>query len=72
MLNQIEDMVIRKMVEQLNSHGINISAETLKNALSNSPQLISQLETILTTTPNTQEKIAKITALLESLGTSPK
>lgn len=72
MLNQIEDMVIAKMVEQLNNHGINISADTLKNALSNSPQLISQLETILKTTPNTQDRIVKITTLLESVGAPPQ
>jgi|GEM_PF-4031058 len=64
MFNQIEGMIIGKLVQQLNSHGINVDEETVKKAITNSPQIVAQIQEILAT-PNTQDKIAKITALLQ-------
>lgn len=68
MLSQFEDLMISKLVEQLNSHGINVSPDTIKKALTDSPQIAVQIETILTTTPNTKDKIIQITTLLSSYG----
>lgn len=68
MLNQFEDIIVNKIVEQLNSHGINVAADTIKKALANSPQIAMQIETILTTSSNTKDKIEKITTLLISYG----
>lgn len=65
MLNQFEDMVIGKLVQQLNSHGINIDGDTIKKAIANSPQIVTQIEAILAT-PGTEDKITKITALIQS------
>lgn len=70
MLNQFEDVIIGKIVQQLNSHGINVQAETVKKALSDSPQIAVQIETILTTSSSTQEKLSKISTLLSSYGTT--
>jgi hypothetical protein len=63
MLNKVEDMVIDKLVQQLNSHGINIDEATIKKAIENSPQIVAQIEVILAT-PGTADKIAKIKTLL--------
>jgi hypothetical protein len=68
MLNQFEDMIVGKIVEQLQNHGINVSADTIKKALADSPTIAVQIETILTTTPNTQDKIMQISTLLSDYG----
>lgn len=63
MLSQFEDMILNTLVEKLNSHGLNLNAETVKKAVANSPQIVQQIEEILLTS-NSQEKLAKITALI--------
>ncbi len=65
MLNKFEDMIIGKMVQQLNDHGINIDSDTIKKAIANSPQIVGQIEAILAT-PGAQDKISKINELLHS------
>lgn len=69
MFNQIEGVIVTKLVQQLNSHGINVSEETVKQAIANSPQIVAQVEAILAT-PGTQDKVAKITALIKSASTT--
>lgn len=63
MLNQFEDMLLNNLVQKLNSHGLNISADTIKKAIANSPQIVQQIEGILLS-GTTQEKLNKITALI--------
>ncbi len=64
MLSQFEDMIIAKLVEQLNSRGVNIDAATVKRAITNSPDVIQQVQSILSA-PTSQEKLDKITTLLK-------
>lgn len=64
MLGQFEDMIIEKLVQQLNSHGITISAETVKKAVANSPQVVAQIQGILMAT-SSEDRLEKVKALLQ-------
>lgn len=63
MLNQFEDMVLNTFVQKLNSHGVNIDAETVKKAIANSPAIIGQVEEILMS--NSQDRLTKIVNLIK-------
>ena len=63
MLNQFEDMIINTLVQKLNTHGIDIDANTVKKAIMNSPQVVQQIESILLES-NSQEKLEKIKTLI--------
>lgn len=62
MLNQFEDMIIDNLVTKLNAKGVNVDADTVKRALENSPQLVVQIEGILTS--NSQDRVQKVIALI--------
>jgi hypothetical protein len=75
MLNQFEDMIINQFVSKLQEHGLSLDATTVKQAISNSPQIVQQIEAILIDS-SSQDKLAKITGLLsqaagKSSGTPP-
>lgn len=63
MLNQFEDMLLNPLLKKLNEHGVNIDAETIKRAVANSPQVVSQIETALLQ-GTSEEKVQKIIAIL--------
>lgn len=63
MFEQFENMLLNPLVEKLNAHGIKIDAETIKKAVANSPQIVTQIEAILMSS-NSQEKLEKIKALI--------
>ena len=63
MLNQFEDMIINTLVQKLNSHGINLDAETVKKAVANSPQVIAQVEAILLAS-SSEDRLEKIKTLI--------
>lgn len=63
MLNQFEDMLINPLIKKLNEHGVNIDADTVKRAVSNSPQVVAQIEAALLS-GTSQEKFQKIMAIL--------
>lgn len=64
MLGQFEDMIVNKLVQQLNKQGLNVDAETIKRAVANSPQIVQQIEGILLASTS-QDRLAKITALIK-------
>jgi len=63
MFSQFEDMLLAPLVKKLNEHGVNVDAETIKHAVSNSPQVVAQIEAVLLT-GTTQEKAQKVLAIL--------
>lgn len=70
MLGQVEELVINKLVEKLNAHGLKITAEDVKTAVANSPQIVQQIESILLSS-NTDEKLEKIKTLIaQAAGTA--
>ena len=62
MFNQIEDMLLNTFIEKLNAHGVKIDAQTVKNAIAKSPQIVVQVEQIMMS--NSQDRMEKIVALL--------
>ncbi len=43
MFSQFEDIMLAPLVKKLNEHGVNVDAETIKRAVSNSPQIVAQI-----------------------------
>ena len=70
MLNEIQDMLINTLVEKLNSHGFNVNPDTLKKAVANSPQIIQEIQSILSAS-SSEDRSAKINALLSRISDKP-
>ncbi len=63
MLNQFENMLLAPLIEKLNSHGIKVDEDMIKKAVSNSPQIVEQIEQILLAS-SPQEKLQKIQQII--------
>lgn len=63
MLEEFEDMILNKVVQMLNTHGINVNVDTLKKALANSPHIVTQIQSILSAS-DSKDRIEKIKALI--------
>jgi hypothetical protein len=64
MFDQFEDVVLNKIVTQLQAHGINVDVDTLKKLVANSPHFITEVEGILQT-KDPEERKKKINDLIQ-------
>ena len=64
MLNQFRNMAVNAFVKLLNEKGVNVSAETLNQAIDNSPHVIKEAQEILMS--DSKDKIPRVIALIEN------
>lgn len=68
MYDELKEPLIAKLVERLNTQGFNVSADTIKKAFTNFPQLIQKIQGLLAAAPDfkpeSKEKLTYIVNLL--------